>query len=40
VRKGGQLVVPNGDTHLELNDKLTLVGPYTCVENSKLMLKR
>ncbi|MEN8172851.1 MAG: monovalent cation:proton antiporter family protein [Chloroflexota bacterium] len=39
VRKAGQLVVPNGDTQLELNDRLTLLGPYTCVENSKLMLR-
>jgi Trk K+ transport system NAD-binding subunit len=39
VRKDGQLVVPNGDTNLEFGDKLTLLGPYECVENSRLMLR-
>ena len=39
VRKDGQLIVPNGDTRLALGDQLTLLGPYTCVENSRLMLR-
>jgi Trk K+ transport system NAD-binding subunit len=38
VRKGGQLIVPNGDTRLEMGHQLTLLGPNTCVENSRLML--
>jgi len=38
VRKGWQLIVPNGDTRLEMGHQLTLLGPYTCVENSRLML--
>ncbi len=38
VRKEGQLIVPNGDTRLEHGDQLTLLGPYTCVEKSKLMV--
>lgn len=38
VRKKGQLIVPNGDTRLEHGDQLTLLGPYTCVEKSRLMV--
>jgi Kef-type K+ transport system membrane component KefB/Trk K+ transport system NAD-binding subunit len=38
VRKDGQLIVPNGDTRLEHGDQLTLLGPYTCVEKSRLMV--
>ncbi len=38
VRKEEQLIVPNGDTRLESGDLLTLIGPYSCVEKSRLML--
>jgi Kef-type K+ transport system membrane component KefB/Trk K+ transport system NAD-binding subunit len=38
VRKAGQLIVPNGETRLDHGDQLTLLGPYDCVENSRLML--
>ena len=38
VRKEEQLIVPNGETRLESGDQLTLVGPYSCVEKSRLML--
>ncbi len=38
VRKNEQLIVPNGDTRLERGDQLTLIGPYTCLEKSRLML--
>jgi len=38
VRKNEQLIVPNGDTRLESGDQLTLIGPYTCIEKSRLML--
>jgi len=38
VRKNEQLIVPNGDTRLEHGDHLTLLGPYTCVEKSRLMV--
>jgi len=38
VRKDAQLIIPNGDTKLEDGDQLTLVGPYSCVEKSRLML--
>ncbi len=37
VRKAGQLIVPNGDTRLEYGDQLTLLGPYECVDNVRLM---
>ncbi len=40
VRKEGQLIVPNGDTQLEHGDQLTLIGPYSCVEKTRLMLGR
>lgn len=39
VRKEGQLIVPNGDTRLEHGDQLTLLGPYSCVEKSRLMVR-
>lgn len=38
VRKDGQLIVPNGDTRLDHGDQLTLLGPYSCVEKSRLMV--
>jgi Kef-type K+ transport system membrane component KefB/Trk K+ transport system NAD-binding subunit len=38
VRKDDQLIVPNGDTRLEHGDQLTLLGPYSCVKKSRMMV--
>ncbi|MBL6965605.1 MAG: cation:proton antiporter [Anaerolineales bacterium] len=37
VRRDGQLIVPHGDTRLEAGDLLTLLGPYECVEKTRMM---
>jgi Trk K+ transport system NAD-binding subunit len=37
VRRDGQLIVPHGDTRLESGDLLTLLGPYECVEKTRMM---
>jgi Kef-type K+ transport system membrane component KefB/Trk K+ transport system NAD-binding subunit len=35
VRKGGELIVPRGDTVLRLGDKLTVLGSDDCVGNTR-----
>jgi Kef-type K+ transport system membrane component KefB/Trk K+ transport system NAD-binding subunit len=35
VRKGGELIVPTGETVLQRGDQLTVLGPNDCVENTR-----
>jgi Kef-type K+ transport system membrane component KefB/Trk K+ transport system NAD-binding subunit len=35
LRRGGELVVPRGDTRLNAGDQLTLLGPCECVDMSR-----
>ena len=38
LRRDGQLMVPKGETKLEVGDHLTLVGSLDCVEDTRQML--
>ncbi len=38
IRRGGELVVPNGDSRLSAGDQITLVGACNCVEVTREMV--
>lgn len=38
LRRDGELMIPHGDTRLNRNDRLTLVGSLDCIETARQML--